>query len=60
FDTIYNDSYCAAHGLLDAVPPAAPDVIGHPRERQVSRWTRCTTVIDPRIPAAAALPGASA
>ncbi|MGW4532738.1 PLP-dependent cysteine synthase family protein [Nocardia sp. NPDC004340] len=50
FDTVYNDSYCAAHGLLDAGQPVGPDVIAHPRERQVERWTRCTTVIDPRIP----------
>ncbi|MGW4350657.1 PLP-dependent cysteine synthase family protein [Nocardia sp. NPDC004582] len=50
FDTVYNDSYCAAHGLLGAGQPADPDVIAHPRERQVERWTRCATVIDPRVP----------
>ncbi|MET8425931.1 PLP-dependent cysteine synthase family protein [Nocardia sp. NPDC004860] len=48
FDTIYNDSYCAAHGLLGAPRPTAPDTIAHPRDRQVETWTRCSTVIDPR------------
>jgi cysteine synthase A len=47
FDTIYNDDYCARHGLLTGPPPQEPDVIGHPTERVVSRWTRCTTVVPP-------------
>ncbi|WP_043737089.1 MULTISPECIES: PLP-dependent cysteine synthase family protein [Nocardia] len=48
FDTIYNNTYCAAHGLLDAAPPLEPDTIAHPGERVVHSWTRCTTVVDPR------------
>ncbi|OBF54109.1 PLP-dependent cysteine synthase family protein [Mycolicibacterium monacense] len=47
FDTVYNDDYCRGHGLLDHTPPAGPAVIGHPRERVVSSWTRCTDVVDP-------------
>lgn len=47
-DTVYNDAYCDEHGLLDADPPVEPDTIGHPAERVVTSWTRCTTVVDPR------------
>ncbi|MDQ8706537.1 PLP-dependent cysteine synthase family protein [Streptomyces sp. LHD-70] len=45
--TVYDDDYCAAHGLLDFPPDPEPDVIGQPDEKQVSRWTRCTEVVDP-------------
>ncbi|RJO75141.1 PLP-dependent cysteine synthase family protein [Nocardia panacis] len=48
FDTVYNDIYCAANGLLDTTPPTEPDRIAHPTERVVDSWTRCTTVLDPR------------
>ncbi|BAD60549.1 MULTISPECIES: PLP-dependent cysteine synthase family protein [Nocardia] len=48
FDTVYNDTYCEEHGLLDADPPVEPDTIAHPAERVVRSWTRCTTVVDPR------------
>lgn len=48
FDTVYNDTYCAEHGLLDAEPPLDPETIDHPEQRVVQTWTRCTTVIDPR------------
>ncbi|MBF6328242.1 PLP-dependent cysteine synthase family protein [Nocardia transvalensis] len=47
FDTIYNDAYCREHGLLDADPPVEPDLLTHPGEREVTSWTRCTTVVDP-------------
>ncbi|WP_084535011.1 PLP-dependent cysteine synthase family protein [Nocardia yamanashiensis] len=47
FDTVYNDAYCAEHGLLATAAPDAPDTIDHPGERQVTRWTRCATVLDP-------------
>ncbi|MEU6646041.1 PLP-dependent cysteine synthase family protein [Saccharomonospora sp. NPDC046836] len=47
FDTVYNDSYCHEHGLLDAPPPDEPDALADPGEREVQRWTRCTTVLDP-------------
>ena len=36
--------------------PTDPDEIDHPGEREVTRWTRCTTVVDPLAPAAS-LPG---
>lgn len=48
FDTIYNDSYCEEHGLLDADPPIEPDTIAHPTAQVVRTWTRCASVIDPR------------
>ncbi|ONM48963.1 PLP-dependent cysteine synthase family protein [Nocardia donostiensis] len=48
FDTVYNDSYCHEHGLLDADPPTAPQVIAHPADEVVRSWTRCTTVVDPQ------------
>ncbi|WP_280268968.1 PLP-dependent cysteine synthase family protein [Nocardia wallacei] len=51
FDTVYNDDYCAEHGLLDADPPIAPDTIAHPSDRVARSWTRCTTVVDPSVPA---------
>jgi cysteine synthase A len=41
FDTVYNDDYCAEHGLLDSPPPTEPDEVGHPGSRVVERWTRC-------------------
>jgi cysteine synthase len=46
-DTIYDDDYCRRHGLLDVVPAAQPDEIAHPREREVTRWTRCEGACDP-------------
>ncbi|BDU01955.1 putative pyridoxal phosphate-dependent protein CysK2 [Nocardia sputorum] len=48
FDTVYNDEYCRAHGLLGAAPPAAPRHIAHPGDAVAESWTRCATVIDPR------------
>jgi cysteine synthase A len=48
FDTVYNDEYCRAHGLLGVTPPAAPLRIAHPADAVVDSWTRCTTVVDPR------------
>ncbi|MGC0421012.1 PLP-dependent cysteine synthase family protein [Embleya sp. AB8] len=40
-DTIYNDTYCRTHHLLDHTPEPEPDTLTHPRERPVQRWTRC-------------------
>ncbi|MFR9802724.1 PLP-dependent cysteine synthase family protein [Pseudonocardia sp. RS010] len=48
FDTVYNDEYCRSHGLLAQEPALEPDELAHPHERVVDRWTRCSTVIDPR------------
>jgi S-sulfo-L-cysteine synthase (3-phospho-L-serine-dependent) len=45
--TVYDDDYCAAHDLLDSPPPVEPETIGRLDEKEVSRWTRCTTVVDP-------------
>jgi S-sulfo-L-cysteine synthase (3-phospho-L-serine-dependent) len=49
--TVYDDEYCARHGLLDGPPPPAPETVGHPTEKEVLRWTRCTEVSDPLAPA---------
>nr|WP_239476918.1 MULTISPECIES: PLP-dependent cysteine synthase family protein [Nocardia] len=56
FDTVYNDTYCAQHGLLDATPPVEPDTIAHSGQRVVTRWTRCTTVSAPEPSVAAGTP----
>ncbi|MFB7263096.1 PLP-dependent cysteine synthase family protein [Streptomyces nojiriensis] len=45
--TVYDDGYCAAHGLLDSPPAPEPDLIGRMDEKEVTRWTRCTAVVDP-------------
>ncbi|MEU9087538.1 PLP-dependent cysteine synthase family protein [Streptomyces sp. NPDC048357] len=45
--TVYDDDYCAAHGLLDFPPAPEPDLIGRLDEKEVTRWTRCTAVVDP-------------
>ncbi|MFB6441607.1 PLP-dependent cysteine synthase family protein [Streptomyces sp. NPDC056411] len=45
--TVYDDEYCAAHGLLDAPPAEAPQVLSHPGEREVTTWSRCARVVDP-------------
>ncbi|GKQ36037.1 putative cysteine synthase A CysK2 [Streptomyces sp. A012304] len=45
--TVYDDDYCAAHGLLDSPPAPEPELIGRLDEKEVSCWTRCTTVVDP-------------
>jgi S-sulfo-L-cysteine synthase (3-phospho-L-serine-dependent) len=46
-DTVYDDDYCAEHRLLGHRPSDGPEEIGHPAEREVTRWTRCTVVRDP-------------
>lgn len=48
FDTVFNDDYCHHHGLLTGHPPTTPDEITHPAAREVTRWTRCRHVVDPR------------
>ncbi|WP_267241626.1 PLP-dependent cysteine synthase family protein [Streptomyces sp. PR69] len=45
--TVYDDDYCAAHGLLGSPPAAEPELIGSLDEKEVMRWTRCTQVVDP-------------
>lgn len=49
FDTIYNDDFCRAHGVLDVPPAREPDLLVHPAHRDVDRWTRCATILDPLI-----------
>ncbi|AEV81233.1 pyridoxal-5'-phosphate-dependent protein subunit beta [Actinoplanes sp. SE50] len=46
-ETVYSDDYCRQHHLLGPAPAADPDHIRHPAEREVTRWTRCTRIIDP-------------
>ncbi|GAA2003567.1 PLP-dependent cysteine synthase family protein [Nocardiopsis rhodophaea] len=48
FDTVFNDDYCAEHGLLDHPLLDEPDEIADTRDRVVTRWTRCARVVDPR------------
>ncbi|MEW2582376.1 PLP-dependent cysteine synthase family protein [Streptomyces virginiae] len=48
--TVYDDDYCAAHGLLDGPPAAEPEVVGRVDEKEVTRWTRCAAVVDPLSP----------
>ncbi|GHI40529.1 putative cysteine synthase A CysK2 [Streptomyces violascens] len=45
--TVYDDDYCTAHGLLETPPAAEPEMVGRLDEKEVTRWTRCTTVLDP-------------
>lgn len=45
--TVFDDAYCRDHQLLDHLPSDDPDEIGHPGDRAVTRWTRCTHVTDP-------------
>ena len=48
FDTVYNDDYCASHGLLGGVPAREPELLVHPAHREVQRWTRCATIVNPQ------------
>jgi cysteine synthase A len=47
FDTIYNDDYCSANGLLAASPPRDPELINDSRDHVVTSWTRTTSISDP-------------
>jgi S-sulfo-L-cysteine synthase (3-phospho-L-serine-dependent) len=49
FDTVYNDDYCRSHGLLGGPPAREPEQLVHPTHRDVDRWTRCTTVVNPLV-----------
>ncbi len=46
-ETVYDDEYCAAHDLLAGPPATDPEEIADPRAQEVTRWTRCTSVVDP-------------
>ncbi|MFH9554885.1 hypothetical protein ACH4K7_00700 [Streptomyces globisporus] len=45
--TVFDDTYCRNHGLLDHPPAEDPDEITRSEDRVVTRWTRCTHVTDP-------------
>ncbi|MFF2521066.1 PLP-dependent cysteine synthase family protein [Streptomyces liangshanensis] len=47
FDTVFNDDYCRAHGLLLTEEPTGPRTLASPGEAEVSAWARCGTVTDP-------------
>ncbi|MBC6460161.1 PLP-dependent cysteine synthase family protein [Actinomadura sp. HBU206391] len=47
WNTVFDDDYCRQHALLGSTPADQPEEIGHPLEREVTRWTRCATVADP-------------
>ncbi len=47
WNSVFDDDYCRAHGLLGTVPADEPDLLRTPAEREVHRWTRCTLVRDP-------------
>jgi cysteine synthase len=46
-DTIFSDEFCWAHQLDRITPALQPDEIDHPSQHLVTRWTRCTRVVDP-------------
>ncbi|MEU6577936.1 pyridoxal-phosphate dependent enzyme [Streptomyces sp. NPDC046805] len=46
-DTVYDDTWCRKHQLLDQEPPTEPDEIAEPDECVVTGWTRCSQVRDP-------------
>ncbi|WP_422752180.1 PLP-dependent cysteine synthase family protein [Micromonospora sp. WMMD708] len=45
-DSIFDDAYCARHGLF-APAPDHPIEIPYPDAVEVTRWSRCRTVLDP-------------
>ncbi|GGS23347.1 putative cysteine synthase A CysK2 [Streptomyces humidus] len=45
--TVFDDAYCHRHDLLGHLPADDPDEITDSHERTVTRWTRCTHVVDP-------------
>lgn len=45
--TVFNDVYARQHNLLGQLPADDPDEIDEPTARVVTRWTRCTRVLDP-------------
>ncbi|MEU1392532.1 MULTISPECIES: PLP-dependent cysteine synthase family protein [unclassified Nonomuraea] len=47
WNTVFDDGYCRAHGLLGITPADEPDELDDPAEREVRRWTRCAAVRDP-------------
>jgi S-sulfo-L-cysteine synthase (3-phospho-L-serine-dependent) len=60
WNTVFDDGFCAEHGLLDVEPAAEPEEIASPLGHHAARWTRCRTVLDPRASLASAGMGAGA
>jgi len=65
WDTVFSDDYCKLNDLCDMTPSDRPDELAHPSAAVPERWTRCTTIVDPRAHAdadadATARPGAAA
>ncbi|GIG69304.1 PLP-dependent cysteine synthase family protein [Phytomonospora endophytica] len=46
-DTVFNDDYCRAHGLLDQPVPEGPVTLTDPLAEEAVAWSRCATVVDP-------------
>lgn len=41
FDSIYNDDFCAEHGLLDVPLPTEPTTVPTPTNVTIDSWSRC-------------------
>jgi cysteine synthase len=46
-ETVYSDEYCRRLDLLDRPPARNPHHIDQPQQIEVTRWTRCSTLINP-------------
>ena len=46
-DSIFNDDFCRANGLLDRPIANRPVEIAHPQALEVHGWARCRAVHDP-------------
>lgn len=46
-ETIYDDAFCAEHGLLAYLPADEPQTLTEPTAQEVQRWSRTTVVRDP-------------
>ena len=49
WDTIFSDDYCLLNGLSDVTPTDQPTEVAHPSAAEPASWTRCATVVDPRV-----------
>ena len=54
WNTVFSDDYCKLNGLSDVTPADQPDELAQALAAVPARWTRCATVVDPRVPATAA------
>ncbi len=51
WNRVFDDAFCAEHGLLDVRPAPEPAEIDDPLGRHAIRWTRSRRVVDPRATA---------